>query len=243
VTAGNKEAVALVWPTAEKLKQLKELAADKSIKLLLVVNALWKTEGNLVSEFGVGPWRKANEEFVATFEPSYLLYEQRIGAPSSINMASGTRYESGAVLRVLRTYPGQFIVHVMAPDGTSQAIGGFDTKPKYKELETFIQEARKSKLAIFDVAKAASSLDLEAGKSAAPAAAAGEEEAAAGNGWYTPGQIQEMDPKKVRRLLMSLGLPSAGTPDKLKLRAAAVAAAVEEGLNMENAVAAARRLK
>jgi len=132
----------------------------------------------------------------------------------------------------------------MSADGTSQAIGGFDAKPRYKELDTFIEEARKAKLAIFDVAKAASSLDIEAGKTPAAADAEGDEEAAAaGDGWYTPSQIQEMDPKKVRRILMNLGLPSAGTPDKLKLRAAAVAAAVEEGLNMEKAVAAARRLK
>ena len=160
-------------------------------------------------------------------------------------MARGTRYETGAVLRVLRTYPGQYVVHVMSADGTSQAIGGYDAKPRYKELDTFIEEARKAKLAIFDVAKAASSLDIEAGKTPAAADAEGDEEAAAaaGDGWYTSSQIQEMDPKKVRRILMSLGLPSAGTPDKLKLRAAAVAAAVEEVQNMEKAVAAARRLK
>lgn len=48
-----------------------------------------QTEGNLVSELGFGPWRKANEEFIATFENSYQLYEQRIGAPSSVDVATG----------------------------------------------------------------------------------------------------------------------------------------------------------
>jgi hypothetical protein len=42
-----------------------------------------------VSEFGIGPWRKANEDFLATFEKSYQLYEQRIGAPSSVDVATG----------------------------------------------------------------------------------------------------------------------------------------------------------
>jgi len=30
------------------------------------------------------------------------------------------RYVSGAVLRVLRDYPGQYVAHVVAADGTSQ---------------------------------------------------------------------------------------------------------------------------
>lgn len=42
-----------------------------------------------MSEFGIGPWRKANEEFLATFEGSYQLTEQRIGAPSSVDVATG----------------------------------------------------------------------------------------------------------------------------------------------------------
>jgi hypothetical protein len=49
---------------------------DKRIGKLIVVNPLWKTQGQLVSEFGIGPWRKANEEFLATFEPAYSLFEQ-----------------------------------------------------------------------------------------------------------------------------------------------------------------------
>jgi hypothetical protein len=32
-----------------------------------------QTEGNLVSELGFGPWRKANEDFLATFERSYQV--------------------------------------------------------------------------------------------------------------------------------------------------------------------------
>lgn len=201
VSTADNSIVALVWPTAEKLKELKQLAEQQKGKLLLVVNPLWKTEGNLVSELGIGPWRKANEEFLATFDSSYLLYEQRIGAPSSINMASGTRYESGAVVRVLRRSPGQYVVHVMAANGASQAIGGFDGKPTYKQLEDLIAKARAAKVQIFDVAKAASSLDLEpgqdtaAGRAAAAAAlAAAEAGLAAGSSggqWYSTAQVGE----------------------------------------------------
>lgn len=45
-----------------------------------------------MSELGFGPWRAANEAFIATFERSYQLYEQRIGAPSSVDLATGTRW-------------------------------------------------------------------------------------------------------------------------------------------------------
>ena len=77
----------------------------------------------MVSDFGIGPWRKANEEFVACFEPSYCLFEQRIGAPSSVNLARGSRYENGGVLRTQRCYPGPYEVHAMAPNGISQVKG------------------------------------------------------------------------------------------------------------------------
>jgi hypothetical protein len=149
VSAPNKRAVAVVWPTAEKLPLLKKLAADPQIGTLIAVNPLWKTEGNLVSEFGLLPWdRKANEEFVATLAPSYALYEQRIGAPSSVNLARGTRYETGAVVRVQRTHPGAYAVHVMAADGASQAIGAFDSRPSYKQLDALIADARAAKLEV-----------------------------------------------------------------------------------------------
>ncbi len=58
ISSEDLSVVCIIWPTAQKLKQLKSLAEDKRIKQLIAVNALWKTEGLLVSEFGVGPWRK-----------------------------------------------------------------------------------------------------------------------------------------------------------------------------------------
>eukprot|EP00798_Chlamydomonas_sp_ICE-L_P011302 gene11302-18939_t len=83
ITSPGLAVACIVFPTAERLKQIKKLAEDKRIKNLFIINPQWKLEGNLVSELGIGPWRKANEEFLATFEASYAHYEQRIGAPSS----------------------------------------------------------------------------------------------------------------------------------------------------------------
>ena len=248
VSAPAAGITAVVWPTVEKLKLLKQLASDAAVQQLLIVNPQWRAEGNLVSEFGLLPWdRKANEEFVATFEATYALSEQRVGAPSSINMASGRRYDSGAVVRLLRVWPGQYAVHVMAADGASQAIGGFDTKPAYRQLEALIADARAAKLEIFDVAKAASSLDLEMGKSRSSGddgdEAASAEALAAAFPSLKELKAMEADPKAVRRLVVSLGLPGSGTPAKLQARAVAVAEALAAGQSLEAAVAVARKLR
>ncbi|KAF8066410.1 hypothetical protein HT031_002734 [Scenedesmus sp. PABB004] len=283
--ANGTDALAVIWPTAEKLKQIKAFAQarrgarghgarpapagrraaaarragrrsacagaaagarawrgaqDASVGLLLVVNPLWKTEGNLVSELGIGPWRKANEEFLATFEKPYELYELRIGAPSSVDLATGTRYANGAVLRVLRVHGGQWVAHVVAGDGTSQAIGGFDSRPSYKELEALVDAARAARLEIFALARKASSLDREAGiRDPDDAGVVGEGDAE----WYSPAQVDAMDAKSIRRALVGLGLPGAGTPAKLSQRALAVATAVAGGASLADAVEEARKLR
>jgi hypothetical protein len=56
---------------------------------------LQQTTGNIVSELGIGPWRQANENFLATFTTSFQLYEQRIGAPSSVDIATGACTATG----------------------------------------------------------------------------------------------------------------------------------------------------
>lgn len=45
--------------------------------LTVLVNPQW-TKGNLVSDFGIGPWRRRNEEFVASFQQTYVLKQMRI---------------------------------------------------------------------------------------------------------------------------------------------------------------------
>jgi len=246
VSSEGKQVVCVVWPTAEKLKQIKSLAEDKSIGRLVIVNALWKTQGNLVSEFGIGPWRKANEEFVATFEPTYSLYEQRIGAPSSINMASGTRYATGGVVRVQRCFPGPYEVHVMAPNGVSQAVGAFPLsggKPTYNALDALIVAARQAKLEIFDVARKASSLAIERGDEPATQGEGADGSENSGPAFYDKDQILNMDVQQLRRVLLKLGLPTSGTLTRLQQRALAVVEAVQGGDSLEKAVDKAKKLR
>lgn len=233
----DRRSVAVVWPTAERLKVIKKLAEDPRTKSLFIVNALWKTEGLLVSEFGVGPWRAANEAFVATFAPTYVHYELRIGAPSSVDVKTGTRYASGAVVRVLRQQGGNYQVFVLAADGASQAIGSFPERPKYAELDALVDRARRAKMQIFDLAVAASSLSLENAGPAVPAQEGEEKE------FYTPEEVKALDPKAMRRVLMQLGLPSAGTPMRLQQRVLALADRVAEGDSLERAVAVVRKMR
>ena len=53
--------------------------------LTVLVNPQW-TKGNLVSDFGIGPWRRRNEEFVGSFQQTYVLKQMRI---SGDNVRSG----------------------------------------------------------------------------------------------------------------------------------------------------------
>lgn len=68
-------------------------------------------------------------------------------------------------------------------------------------------------------------------------------EAASSGPFYSPEQIAAMDPKQIRRVLVNLGLPGAGTPQKLMQRAMAVAEAVASGTKLEAAVEEARKLR
>ena len=50
----------------------------------------------------------------------------------TVNLAMGTRYVSGGVLRVLRQWPGQYQAHAMAANGSSQLLEGSAAEPTYQ---------------------------------------------------------------------------------------------------------------
>lgn len=61
--------------------------------------------------------------------------------------------------------------------------------------------------------------------------------------FLSPEEVTAMDPKQLRRVLVGLGLPGAGTPQKLLQRAKAVAEAAAGGASLADAVEVARRLR
>ena len=72
----------VVFPTAETLKQLDALACRKDkVKggLTIIVNPQWTTRGSqLISDFGIGPWRAANEAKAGSFKRAFCLRSVRI---------------------------------------------------------------------------------------------------------------------------------------------------------------------
>ena len=47
-------------------------------------------------------------------------------------MATGTRFVSGGVVRLLRQWPGPYEAHAMAADGSSQLLESAGAEPGYK---------------------------------------------------------------------------------------------------------------
>jgi hypothetical protein len=56
--------------------------------LALMINPQWQP-GNLVNDFGIGPWRRRSEDFVGSFEEVYFLKQMRI-AGDNVRCASST---------------------------------------------------------------------------------------------------------------------------------------------------------
>jgi len=213
VTNAADTLAAVVYPTANILPQIRKLA-EKEGRALLIVNPQWRESGQIVSDFGIGPWKKAAYDFLDTFEPSYVLVEKRIGAPGSVDISSGARFGSGGVLRYLRRFPGEYQVFAMAADGSSQQIAVSEGMPDYRESEAMIARGREAKLEIFERAQEVS----KGGEAEAPEAAAAEEVAAAGGAELSEAAIDAMDAVMIRRALISRGLPSSGKLAALRKR-------------------------
>jgi len=130
-------AKAMVFLTAETLPELKKLAAaeEKTGGTLAIVNSqIMNGEGsNLISDLGIGPWKKKNEDFLATFEQAYWISEQRI---------------QGETIRLLKSYPYPWSLYVLtdmnANDTEPKFIQTFDEKPSYKELEAILMKREGS---------------------------------------------------------------------------------------------------
>ena len=78
--------------------------------------------GQVVSDFGIGPWRRKATDFLETFEAAYSLREVRVGAASTRDPATGDFMGSGGVARLLKTHGGQWQVFAMGGDGSSECV-------------------------------------------------------------------------------------------------------------------------
>jgi hypothetical protein len=147
VVLTTESSQAMVFPTAETLPELKNLAGkDKKSGPLVVVNSQIRTNddgSNLISDLGFGPWKKKNEEFLAQFEMVYWLSEQRI---------------QGETVRLLKSYqqPWQlFVLTEMTADMEPECVQTFEKRPTYKELEKLLmsREGSVAAMSIIDRVK------------------------------------------------------------------------------------------
>jgi len=143
-TTKSNEVIVIMLPTADVLNQLKEIEKNKKDSTVIFMNPMWRTKGNIVSDFGIGPWRKRNEEFVAKFKSVYSLTEQRIGAASTLDPATNDYMGLGGVARILFAYPGPRQVFAIGKDGSSDMLATFPSVPEYKQLEDVFQTSRAS---------------------------------------------------------------------------------------------------
>ncbi|KAI5073154.1 hypothetical protein GOP47_0011167 [Adiantum capillus-veneris] len=197
----DKSIAAIVFPIAETLKQIKSILQSEVKRPTLIVNPQWRSSGQIVSDFGFGPWKRQAEEFLNSFEPTYVLLEQRIGEAS--NVVAGS---SGGVVRLLKCFPEDWHVYLMAGDGTSDLIGRQAQQPTYQELERLVEEARKT------IPWKGSPRML--GGSEPPPPPLPKSLAKP----LTEYEIKQMDKAELRRALMALKLPTSGRLEILQER-------------------------
>lgn len=215
----TKDIAAVVFPTAERLQQIKSLAAQDGSRPMLIVNPQWREEGQVISDFGIGPWRQAALDFLSQFPSVYYLKEKRIGNPGTIDPGTGTRFVAGGVVRILRQFPEKkdYEVYAMSSDGSSQLIGASETEPKYNELDMMIQDGRRRKMEIFVIAQKASSVFGSSSDSSSDSGGT-IGQSTDGGGALTAAEIDALDKASVQRLLVQYKLPGSGRLEKLKER-------------------------
>ncbi|QDZ18889.1 hypothetical protein A3770_02p14070 [Chloropicon primus] len=106
----DNQYIAVVFPTADVIDKIRELAQRNWNSTIILVNPQWTMQGNIVSDFGFGDRRKKREDFLARFESTYSLVERRIGNNIGPNFVNGVR----GVVRLLKTPKVQWQIHIMS---------------------------------------------------------------------------------------------------------------------------------
>ncbi|KAL4451370.1 hypothetical protein ABPG77_009442 [Micractinium sp. CCAP 211/92] len=129
----SERLAAVLFPTADTLPDLRRIDDALSGKrLTLVINPQWQTQGQVISDFGIGRARKAAERFVAGFEEIYYLRRVRV---------------FGDDVRIMRSYPGQWQVHFVpaSPAEETVLLACEDRKPTFQRLMELLKEVQGSR--------------------------------------------------------------------------------------------------
>jgi hypothetical protein len=226
---------ALVIPNAQDLDELRALAKlgdANAAAVTLLVNPQWVESGQVISDFGIGPWRRRADDFLRTFESTYALTESRVGAAATRDPARGGDFMGvGGVGRILKTKTSAFQIFAMGQDGSSECVCVVPSEPSYAflEKEVFIKE-EYSLLRRRNGAEAGGSLEARLESSAAAAAADGgtatdwtiastaEINAAVRADAIGPADVDAFSKTGIRTALAALGLPTSGKVESMRER-------------------------
>jgi len=120
----SKAVVAVLFPLAETLDKLKELASSDLERPVMYINKQWSSSGQIISDFGWGPWRAKRESFLAEFSPVFTLTSIRI---------------LGEDVRLMYAYPGKWQVYAISMTGEIEKVASLDARPTYKEMEELLK--------------------------------------------------------------------------------------------------------
>jgi hypothetical protein len=225
---------ALVIPNAQDLDELRALAKlgdANAAAVTLLVNPQWVESGQVISDFGIGPWRRRADDFLRTFESTYALTESRVGAAATRDPARGGDFMGvGGVARILKTRTSAFQIFAMGQDGSSECVCVVPSEPSYEflEKEVFIKE-EYSLLRRRNGAEAGGSLEARLESSAAAAADGGtatdwtiastaEINAAVRADAIGPADVDAFSKTGIRTALAALGLPTSGKVESMRER-------------------------
>ncbi len=212
----------VVTPSAEHLESIRKLAAEADARgtALILLNPLWNEAGQVVSDFGFGPWKAAAMSFLDTFAPAYTLQEKRIGAASTLG-AGGKPAGIGGVARILRAYPGDWQVFAMGGDGSAACIRVQPDEPTYAQLNELFTKTEYSLAArrrgavsqegALEQAVAGTRMDWSI-------ASAAEVAAAVRARTLSERDVDALDKSGLRSALTELNLPTAGKVNDLRAR-------------------------
>eukprot|EP00963_Diacronema_lutheri_P010348 scaffold1019_cov338-Pavlova_lutheri.AAC.25 len=117
----NETMLAVLFPTAEVLQKVAEMARGK--RLVLLINPQWRS-GQVISDFGLGKKKKLAEQFLSDFVLSYGLQQRRM---------------LGEDIRMLRCFPGGWQICVRNSNGNMECIATPEELPSYKEIESMLR--------------------------------------------------------------------------------------------------------
>ena len=215
----------------DELRALAKLGDANAAALTLLVNPQWVESGQVISDFGIGPWRRRAEDFLRTFESTYALTESRVGAAATRDPARGGDFMGvGGVGRILKTKTSAFQIFAMGQDGSSECVCVVPSEPSYAflEKEVFIKE-EYSFLRRRNGAEAGPSLEARLESSAAAAADGGtatdwtiastaEINAAVRADAIGPADVDAFSKTGIRTALAALGLPTSGKVESMRER-------------------------